>query len=67
MIDASVAGDAAQPWLAQHVPAARGILEEIGAQALLDRWSRLSPAQAPASGETRSAPTAQRTDARTHR
>ena len=46
VIDASVADGAVQPWLAQHAVTARSILEELGAQTLLDRWDRLVPAAA---------------------
>ena len=64
VIDASVAAGAVPPWLGQHTVTARGILEELGAQALLDRWDRLTPpASARASSETRSVPANQRGDA----
>jgi hypothetical protein len=64
VIDASVAGGADEPWLAQHTVTARGILEELGAHALLDRWDRLArPAPALASSESRSVPASQRGDA----
>jgi class 3 adenylate cyclase/tetratricopeptide (TPR) repeat protein len=68
VIDASVAAGASQPWLAQHAATARSILEELGAQALLDRWGRVAPAvPAPAPDETRSVQAVQRSDAATRR
>jgi hypothetical protein len=72
VIDASVADGAVQPWLAGHAVTARRILEELGAQTLLDRWDRLVPAAAgasgvSASGESRSAAAPQRDDAPTRR
>ena len=68
VIDASVAGGASQPWLAQHAATARGILEELGARALVDRWDRLAPpVPVPAPGETRSVPAAQSSDAAARR
>ena len=64
VIDASVIGGQSQSWLAPHAATARGILEELGARALLDRWDRLAPAgQTPVPGETRSVPAAQHSDA----
>jgi len=71
VIDASVAGGAVQPWLAQHAVTARAILDELGARALLDRWDRLAPpgpaASAASSSETRAVPAPQRSDAPTRR
>lgn len=72
VIDASVAGGAAQPWLAQHAVTARGVLEELGATALLERWDRFAPAAVaplgtPASGESRSAAATERRDAPSRR
>jgi tetratricopeptide (TPR) repeat protein len=68
VIDASVAGGEDQPWLAQHIVTARGILEELEARALLARWDRLArTANARESSETRSVPAPQRDDAATRR
>jgi class 3 adenylate cyclase/tetratricopeptide (TPR) repeat protein len=72
VIDASVIGGAGQPWLAHHAATARGILEELGARTLLDRWDRLAPAVAAASGaaasgDDRPAALPQRGDAPTRR
>ena len=60
VIDASVACGPSQPWLVQHAATARGILEEVGARALIDRWDRLAPlVPVPAPGENRYVPAAQ--------
>ena len=68
VIDASVAGGASQPWLGPHAATARGILEELGARALIDRWDRLAPlASLPGPGGTRSVPAAQNSDAAARR
>jgi tetratricopeptide (TPR) repeat protein len=68
VIDASVAGGRSQPWLAEHAVRARGILEELGARALIARWDRLvPPGPAHVQGETRSAPATQRSDAAARR
>ena len=72
VIDASRTGEGVHQRLAQHAVTARGILEELGAKALLARWDRLAPSQTmseptPAPTETRSAQAPQRSDVPTRR
>ena len=56
VIDASVAGGASQPWLGPHAATARGILEELGARALIDRWDRWPRSRRCGPGGTRVGP-----------